>query len=585
MSKLKFIVLCLLCAATGLQAQTLVGDYEELPNPAVAPVGEWNKLSALAFGWGTTDMRYAKERPVARKDLSLKANLHGWKNETVSAQAVVSAPQGLKGLHAVCSDLSGKAGSIEARHIELFFARYVMTDELDKDGGGGCGNRQKADYDSSLVADPLCPLQSLNVEPQTTRTIWFSLHIPASTAAGTYRGTIELRDAAEATLGILSLQVEVANRMLPNPSEWAFHLDLWQNPYAVARYHGVEPFSQAHFSAMEPVMRRYAQAGGKVITASINHKPWNGQTQDHFESMITWLRRADGSWAFDYTTFDKWVEFMMRMGVTEQINCYSIIPWRLSFQYFDGASNSFKYLKAQPDSPEYREFWGRMLRDFAVHLKTKGWFEKTHIAIDERPMKAVLAALDVVKQADPDFKIAYAGHYHEELAMLIDDYCVTLLHDEFPTDVLTKRKAAGFISTYYTCCSEPRPNGFTFSPPAESEWLGWYAARENLDGYLRWALNSWTTSPFQDSRFRTWAAGDCYQLYPGQTSSIRFERLREGIQAYEKIRLLRQEFQQRNNQEGLAAINRLLEAFDRFRLDKTSAAEVVARAKKQLNNL
>ena len=59
-------------------------------------------------------------------------------------------------------------------------------------------------------------------------------------------------------------------------------------------------------------MKLYADAGGKVITASIMHKPWNGQTYDAFESMVTWLKKADGTWYFDYTVFDKWVEFYDR---------------------------------------------------------------------------------------------------------------------------------------------------------------------------------------------------------------------------------------------------------------------------------
>lgn len=37
---------------------------------------------------------------------------------------------------------------------------------------------------------------------------------------------------------------------------------------------------QKHFDLMRPLMKLYADAGGKVITASIMHKPWNGQTYD-----------------------------------------------------------------------------------------------------------------------------------------------------------------------------------------------------------------------------------------------------------------------------------------------------------------
>ena len=62
-------------------------------------------------------------------------------------------------------------------------------------------------------------------------------------------------------------------------------------------------------------------AGGKAITVPMMHRPWNGQTYDAFPSMITWMKKADGTWAFDYTAFDKWVEFMMSLGVKKQISC------------------------------------------------------------------------------------------------------------------------------------------------------------------------------------------------------------------------------------------------------------------------
>jgi hypothetical protein len=33
----------------------------------------------------------------------------------------------------------------------------------------------------------------------------------------------------------------------------AFFLDLWQQPWAVARYHGVKPFSPEHYRVLEPI--------------------------------------------------------------------------------------------------------------------------------------------------------------------------------------------------------------------------------------------------------------------------------------------------------------------------------------------
>ena len=578
----KLIILgAFLFSINSLNAQTST-NYEEASNPISTNPSLWVKVSAPQVSWGSTDIRYKKEEPAPIARLKKDINLTAWKGERVSAQLVVWTPEALDNLSFIVSDLTSGKETISKDNVRTGFVRYVMTDELNKDGKGGCGYRKSSDYDSTLVADPIDHIAStLTVPANATQGGWISVRVPQQVKAGKYTGTVTVKDG-DKVLSELKLAVNVKNRTLPASTEWAFHLDLWQNPYAEARYYNVEPFSKEHFDRMRPDMQNYVDAGGKVITASIMHKPWNGQTYDPFESMVTWLKKADGTWYFDYTVFDKWVEYMMSLGVKNQINCYSMVPWRLSFQYFDQASNSFKYLDAKPGEAAYDEFWGNMLTSFAKHLKEKGWFDITHISMDERPMKDMLATLKVIRKADKDFKVSLAGTYHDELVKELHDYCIAI-GEKFPAEVIKSRKEAGQVTTYYTCCTEPRPNTFTFSAPAEAEWLGWFAAKENLDGYLRWALNSWVKNPLQDSRFTAWAAGDTYMIYPEGRSSIRFERLIEGIQSYEKIRILKEEFEKKGNKSAIKKIDKILKAFDEFSLEEIPAATVVTKAKEAIN--
>lgn len=578
----KLIILgAFLFSINSLNAQTST-NYEEASNPISTNPSLWVKVSAPQVSWGSTDIRYKKEEPAPIARLKKDINLTAWKGERVSAQLVVWTPEALDNLSFIVSDLTSGKETISKDNVRTGFVRYVMTDELNKDGKGGCGYRKSSDYDSTLVADPIDHIAStLTVPANATQGGWISVRVPQQVKAGKYTGTVTVKDG-DKVLSELKLAVNVKNRTLPASTEWAFHLDLWQNPYAEARYYNVEPFSKEHFDRMRPDMQNYVDAGGKVITASIMHKPWNGQTYDPFESMVTWLKKADGTWYFDYTVFDKWVEYMMSLGVKKQINCYSMVPWRLSFQYFDQASNSFKYLDAKPSEAAYDEFWGNMLTSFAKHLKEKGWFDITHISMDERPMKDMLATLKVIRKADKDFKVSLAGTYHDELVKELHDYCIAI-GEKFPAEVIKSRKEAGQVTTYYTCCTEPRPNTFTFSAPAEAEWLGWFAAKENLDGYLRWALNSWVKNPLQDSRFTAWAAGDTYMIYPEGRSSIRFERLIEGIQSYEKIRILKEEFEKKGNKSAIKKIDKILKAFDEFSLEEIPAATVVTKAKEAIN--
>ena len=75
----------------------------------------------------------------------------------------------------------------------------------------------------------------------------------------------------------LKIEVEVLNHTLPSPEDWKFHLDLWQNPYAVARYYQVPLWSKKHFEAMRPIMKKLADTGQKVITATLerpNFRPF-----------------------------------------------------------------------------------------------------------------------------------------------------------------------------------------------------------------------------------------------------------------------------------------------------------------------
>ena len=368
---------------------------------------------------------------------------------------------------------------------------------------------------------------------------------------------------------------------LPPAAEWAFHLDLWQNPYSVARYHQVPLWSKEHFAAMRSIFLPLANAGQKCITASIMHQPWGGQTEDPFDSMVMRVRRLDGSWQYNYEVFDRWVEFMMSLGIDREINCYSLIPWKLSFRYYDQASDGMKSVKAEVGTAEYRDYWLPFLKDFARHLKEKGWFGITTIAMDERPMEQMQKAIALMREADAGYKVALAGNYHDEIESDIYDYSIAS-GQVFPADVLAKRQAEGKKSTYYTCCTEARPNMFTFSPPAESGWLAWYAAAENFDGYLRWAYNSWVKEPLQDTRFRTWAAGDCFLFYPGGRSSVRMEKLLEGIQDFEKVRILKAEF--KNHPAKLKRIGQILSDFRLERLTNTPAEQMVDKARKAINN-
>lgn len=507
-----------------------------------------------------------------------------WRGEKVFAQAVVSSEEELKDVRLSVSDLRNGKSLIGAENIRLQFVSYVVSDLLDTTKYGQCGSREdKSKWGEVLVADVLDINDSMTVPAGRKQPVWMTVSVPSDARPGKYSGKLTVT-SSNAKARSLNVELTVADHVLPPARDWAFHLDLWQNPYSVARYENVPLWSEAHFEAMRPVMRMLAEAGQKSVTTTIMNRPWNGQTEDAFGSMVTKIRRIDGTWLYDYTIFDRWVEFMFSLGIDKQINCYSMIPWALEFDYYDQATSSNTTIQATPGSPEYNEYWGSFIADFARHLKSKGWFEKTMIAMDERPLESMQAVLSLIRKIEPDFKISLAGSYHEPVIYDIVDFSETFSgKKEFPESVKAKRKELGLTTTFYTCCAEAHPNLFVISDPDEAVWLGWFAQAENYDGYLRWAYNSWTADPLTDARFRTWPAGDCFVVYPGGRGSVRFSKLVEGIQNFEKVRILRSRWQETGNEAKLGQLTGILKSFTSETVLAEGPAKALAAAKSFLD--
>ncbi|MCM1108817.1 MAG: DUF4091 domain-containing protein [Clostridium sp.] len=559
-----------------------LNEYTELPLLNQPQPEDWKGIKRTQAAWGNTDTRY--EATLPPQHTTSRMQLKAWRGERVSAQAVVWSGCDTEGItYELTAATDGKGHTLPAEAFESGFVRYVMADGIIPNSSN-CGHRDHTQGDSLRMADCIDPLlKTLPLKARNAQGLWVSCNVPVDAAAGRYRSRLVVRDGGR-KVASLPLEIEVSHHTLPAPHDWSYHLDLWQNPFAVARYYQVPLWSDAHFEAMRPIMQRLANAGQKTVTASIMHHPWNAQTEDAFETMVTWMRRADGTWTFDFTVFDRWVEFMFGLGIDRQISCYSMVPWKLSFQYFDQATNSLQFIQTAPGEAAYEEMWTAMLKAFSAHLRQKGWFSRCVIAMDERPMEAMRRTIRVIRKADPEFKISLAGNYHAEIEADLYDYSITL-NARWPEGVVERRRANGQISTLYNCCTEGYPNVFTVSPPAEATWLGYYMAARGMDGFLRWTFIGWTREPLLDSRFRTWTAGDTYIVYPGNRTSIRMERLIEGIQAFEKIRILRTEAESKNDTATLRRLDEMLQSFCLQNFPEKDAAETVNHARQVLENL
>ena len=528
---------------------------------------QWSKIkNDVSVSLAGSNTRFPKNL-IPNITLQDTCNIKAWKGEKVNAQILVWTKIDIPKLNVEVEKLISENGkSIEADNIKTGFVRYVLTNP----GYGQFGNY------TSLTADPIDIIENIEVNKNTVQPVWLTINVPEKIEAGTYKGKINVIADKKYSLGIT---LYVLDHILPPPEEWKFDLDLWQHPAAIARMHNVALWSNEHFETMRPYYTMLANAGQKVITASIVDEPWDHQTYDDYPGLIKCTKKSDGSWVYNYSLFDKYIEFAMSCGIKKRINCYSLTK----FTYYDETSG--KYVSSESSSAEYKVSCIEMLKDFTKHLKVKDWFSITAIAMDESTLPIAQGIIDIIKKVDPGWKLALAGNYHPEIEKDLYDYCL-YIDATFPDSVLSRRRLQGKPSTVYTCCGPGFPNGFTFSPPAEQVWFGWYAASAGFTGYLRWAYNSWPPNPLRDSRYSkySWPAGDTYQVYPGPRSSIRFEKLREGIQDFEKISIIRVLYSKNRSDEKLKKLEEVIRTFtyEKDKLENYNAEKLVIQAQKIL---
>lgn len=553
----------------------------------VTAVGEptdpasWSALPAdkpFVLSWGSRDVHYAQSA-VPRINTTTEQSLTAWRGETVSALALLVSRQGTRPLQLEMRE--GEDGGPCADSVATArFVRYVLCDEKR-----GCG-ANAMNTPTYLVPDIIDADTTMALAPMTTRPVWVSVTVPRDAKAGKQTFWLTVSDAqTKQEQRRLRLTLNVVDRTLPRPADYQFHVDFWQQPYSVARYAGVRRWSQHHFDLLKPYLRLLARSGQKVVTTVLFYEPWGEQSNDKFDAMVRTTRKKNGKWRYDYSVFDHYVELCDSCGINRQINCYSMIPWDMTFNYYDEALRREVSLHASTADSAYRALWVPFLKSFAQHLKKKGWFDKTRIAMDERGLADMQRAYALLHKAVPDFRMALAGNLHEELADKLADYSLA-----FPTHFSDTQRAARsskrMVSTTYTCCTELTPNLETYNDPADAAYLPLYCRANGFDGYLHWSWMNWTDRPLVDSRFKLFPAGDTYLVYPGPRSSVRWERFIEGVQQVEKYLLLRAERQAKNDQESVRRLDDALAAFQSGELNyHNTSARLVNGFERLLNEM
>lgn len=276
---------------------------------------------------------------------------------------------------------------------------------------------------------------------------------------------------------------------------------------------------------------------------------WMTYLPDYIETKLVDGTQADGTYAFDFTNFDKTVEMFIREGGLKRIEG-GHLAWRPTGEWLEafevGMPNNDG---TRPiDSQEARNYLDQFIPALYAHLEEKGWTDIYYQHIADEPVDGVSADSYVkiakyVKNLVPEMKIMDAVQ-SSSLGDLVDLWIPELDYFDKDYAFYMLRRNKGDEVWFYTC-TNPKgnyANRFLELPLVQMRILHWINFKYNATGYLHWSFNRyWDKAVENIATEGTWPGGDIFIAYPGYEkvySSMRLEAMRDGIADYELLRLL-----------------------------------------------
>lgn len=319
----------------------------------------------------------------------------------------------------------------------------------------------------------------------------------------------------------------------PKSEDFVHKIDLWQHNTCIARYYGVEEYSNAHFALLENYVQALAWLGQKSVTIIASHTPWDGQRRglahggpaaNLFESQMACIEKVGDALSFDFSAIDRYIELCEKYGICDEYEVFGLC----------GAWTKRTLLRAQVDG-RYVNLTDSEVDTYITalyrHFESRGYLEKTLICADEpHDMQRFKQEMARIRRLAPGFRFK-AALDNPQFANAFDGDLHVIAPSFFTAcSCLGQLRQLPIEKTWYICCFPNRPNTFISSPLMETRALAYMNEMLGFDGILRWAYAAWPEQPYQDGRVGPWTSGDTYLLYPGMDGrpvySLRYYQLR-----------------------------------------------------------
>ncbi len=520
-----------------------------------------NQPIVSAYGGPRRDGRSVGIGP-SEGDRCHRRSFSAARNETDAAQLVLRPNRSLHGLSATPDDLHGPGNAILPDDaIDILRVRYVDVTR-PTDGTGV----------AAPWPDPLPPFtEPIDVDANTNQPLWIRVNVPHDAAPGAYNGAIHL--TTDGYQVDVPLRVEVYDFDLPDRPTCTTTFGF--SPGNVYRYQNLSDPAQQH-----EVLDRYWQSFSRHRIAPYNPAPldpfvvtWPG-VEDWKQGKSSDLEKAFTP-AIDWTTWDA--------AMTHAIDGYGFNSFVLPIVGMGGGTFHSRtepsLLGYAEDTPEYKAAFANYCRLVQDHLREKGWLDEAYVYWFDEPAPKdydfVMNGFSKIEQAAPDINRMLTEQVEPDLVGGPNIWCP--ISNAFDMDDAESRRAHGDKFWWYVCTGPKAPYCTLFIDHPATElrvWL-WQTWQRKIDGILVWQSNYWTSNaaypdapqnPYADpmgwtsgystpaGTKRPWGNGDGRFIYPpeaaadgqskepilaGPVDSIRWEMLRDGVEDYEYLAILR----------------------------------------------
>jgi hypothetical protein len=221
--------------------------------------------------------------------------------------------------------------------------------------------------------DQISRTPATEIAANACQPVWITLDVPTETTPGTYRGRITVSADGMKPVHV-PVEAEIHGWRVPDPRAFQTIVTLEQNPYGVAKQYGVELWSDKHFELMEPSFEILARVGNDFVPVPVVRNSEYGNKG--LPTMIKWVRKKDGSLAFDYTVLDRYLKMVTRHWgrprVISFVVLFGVAGKKVAVDVHNEATGKIEELPLGSSDPEFHTGWKAFATSLYAHMQELG---------------------------------------------------------------------------------------------------------------------------------------------------------------------------------------------------------------------